>query len=130
MAAACSQVQWLLEVVKNVSQRTGTPDSGLHGSGCLKPRPRVSLAIFIRRPSANLLFGTHAPRLTPKEIDLLHESGQHQRDVGGEEIHHMTSSIFALTEVRDRSPTATRPRFSWDFEITSRGIKDRRLPPP
>ena len=44
--------------------------------------------------------GPHAPRLTPKEVDLLHKVWLDFADhLPGEEIHHHDIVHFALTEL-------------------------------
>ncbi len=64
-------------------------------------RPRVTLEIF--KPSGTeqvFYLGPHAPRLTAKEIDLLHKVWLDLSDrLPGEEIHHHDIVHFALTEV-------------------------------
>jgi amino acid transporter/nucleotide-binding universal stress UspA family protein len=66
-----------------------------------EPRPRVTLEIFA--PSGNeqvFYLGPHAPRLTPKEVDLLHKVWLDFADhLPGEEIHHHDIVHFALTEL-------------------------------
>ncbi len=66
-----------------------------------EPRPRVALEIFTPSGAEQIFYlGPHAPRLTPKEIDLLHrmwlklsEKLQHQ------EVHHHDIVHFALIEL-------------------------------
>jgi amino acid transporter len=66
-----------------------------------EPRPRVTLELFT--PSGNeqvFYLGPHAPRLTPKEIDLLHKVWlEFAGNLPGEEIHHHDIVHFALAEV-------------------------------
>ena len=66
-----------------------------------EPRPRVALELFT--PSGQeLIFylGPHAPRLTPKEIDLLHTIWLRLGEqLPGKEIHHHDIVHFALAEV-------------------------------
>ena len=41
-----------------------------------EPRPRVALEIFTPSGQEQIFYlGPHAPRLTPKEIDVLHQCG-------------------------------------------------------
>jgi amino acid transporter len=66
-----------------------------------EPRPRMTLEIFTPSGAEQIFYlGPHAPRLTPKEIDVLHkmwlklsEKLQHQ------EVHHHDIVHFALTEL-------------------------------
>ena len=65
-----------------------------------EPRPRLTLEIFTPTGQEQIFYlGPHAPRLTPKEIDLLHalwlEATERLPD---EEIHHHDIVHFALTE--------------------------------
>ena len=74
---------------------------GLAWERMAEPRPRVTLEIFT--PSGNeqvFYLGPHAPRLTPKEVDLLHKVWLDFADhLPGEEIHHHDIVHFALTEL-------------------------------
>ena len=66
-----------------------------------EPRPRVTLEIFTPvGPGASFLSGTARPRLTPKEIDLLHKIWlQLSDELPGEEIHHHDIVHFASTKL-------------------------------
>src|ERR1700723_378788 len=66
-----------------------------------EPRPRVTLEIFAPSGQEQIFYlGPHAPRLTPKEIDLLHRVWLELSDkLAGEEIHHHDIIHFALGEV-------------------------------
>ena len=66
-----------------------------------EPRPRVTLEIFTPSGTEQVFYlGPHAPRLTAKEIDLLHKVWLDLSDrLPGEEIHHHDIVHFALTEV-------------------------------
>ncbi|HXJ17704.1 MAG TPA: hypothetical protein VNM68_10985, partial [Candidatus Polarisedimenticolia bacterium] len=66
-----------------------------------EPRPRVALEIFTPSGTEQIFYlGPHAPRLTPKEIDLLHKIWLELSDrLPGEEIHHHDIVHFALTEI-------------------------------
>ncbi|MGH9725816.1 MAG: APC family permease, partial [Candidatus Acidiferrales bacterium] len=66
-----------------------------------EPRPRVTLEIFTPSGQEQIFYlGPHAPRLTPKEIDLLHKVWLQLSDkLPGEEIHHHDIVHFALDEV-------------------------------
>ena len=97
-----------------------------------EPRPRVSLEIFNSSGQAQVFYlGPHAPRLTPKEIDLLHELWVNiSDDVEGEEIHHHDIVHFALTEIERQIANGQRDEVLLRIRDHLRGIKDRRLPPP
>ena len=66
-----------------------------------EPRPRVTLEILTAEGQEQIFYlGPHAPRLTPKEIDLLHRVWLELSDpLPGEEIHHHDIVHFALAEV-------------------------------
>ncbi len=66
-----------------------------------EPRPRLALEIFTPSGQEQIFYlGPHAPRLTPKEIDLLHRLWLQLADkLPGEEIHHHDIIHFALDEV-------------------------------
>jgi amino acid transporter len=76
-------------------------DIGLAWERMPEPRPRVALEVFTPSGQEQIFYlGPHAPRMTPKEIDLLHkiwlELGE---KLPGKEIHHHDIVHFALTEV-------------------------------
>ncbi len=66
-----------------------------------EPRPRVALEVFTPSGQEQIFYlGPHAPRLTPKEIDLLHQVWLQLSDLlPGQEIHHHDIIHFALDEV-------------------------------
>jgi len=66
-----------------------------------EPRPRVALEIFTPGGQEQIFYlGPHAPRLTPKEIDLLHRLWLQLSDkIGGQELHHHDIVHFALDEL-------------------------------
>jgi amino acid transporter/nucleotide-binding universal stress UspA family protein len=65
------------------------------------PKPRVTLELFTPSGQEQIFYlGPHAPRLTPKEIDLLHRVWLELSDqLPGREIHHHDIVHFALAEV-------------------------------
>jgi amino acid transporter len=75
---------------------------GLAWESMPEPRPRVTLDIFTPSGQEQIFYlGPHAPRLTPKEIDLLHKIWLELSDrLGpGQEVHHHDVVHFALAEV-------------------------------
>ena len=66
-----------------------------------EPRPRVTLELFTPSGQEQIFYlGPHAPRLTPKEIDLLHKIWLQLSDrLPGRELHHHDIVHFALAEV-------------------------------
>ena len=76
-------------------------DIGIAWERMAEPRPRVTLEILTASGKEQIFYlGPHAPRLTPKEIDLLHRVWLELSDpLPGEEIHHHDIIHFALAEV-------------------------------
>jgi nucleotide-binding universal stress UspA family protein len=93
-----------------------------------EPRPRVSLEIFTPSGQEQVFYlGPHAPRLTQKEIDLLHRIWLELSDtLPGHETHHHDVVHFALDEVQremdNGNPDGIRERFREHLQE----IKDRR----
>jgi amino acid transporter len=96
-----------------------------------EPRPRVSLEIFTPSGQEQIFYlGPHAPRLTPKEIDLLHRVWLQLSDiVPGQETHHHDVVHFALDELQrdltDGNEEGVRKRFRDHLQE----IRDRRVNP-
>jgi amino acid transporter len=92
-------------VVAGSSSKTSTTeqahDIGLAWERMPEPRPRVTLELFTPSGHEQIFYlGPHAPRMTPKEIDLLHKIWlQLGEKLPGKEIHHHDIVHFALTEV-------------------------------
>src|SRR5271154_4521126 len=92
-------------VVAGSSSKTTIADQaheiGLAWERMPEPRPRVTLELFAPTGQEQIFYlGPHAPRLTPKEIDLLHKVWLELSDpLPGEEIHHHDIIHFALGEV-------------------------------
>jgi amino acid transporter len=74
---------------------------GLSWERMPEPRPRVTLELFAPSGQEQIFYlGPHAPRLTSKEIDLLHKVWLELSDrLPGQEIHHHDIVHFALDEV-------------------------------
>src|ERR1700730_1385509 len=66
-----------------------------------EPRPRVALELFTPSGQEQIFYlGPHAPRLTPKEIDILHKVWlELSEQLPAEELHHHDIVHFALSEV-------------------------------
>jgi len=92
-------------VVAGSSSKTTITDQaheiGLAWERMPEPRPRVTLELFTPSGYEQVFYlGPHAPRMTPKEIDLLHKIWlQLGERLPGKEIHHHDIVHFALTEV-------------------------------
>ena len=74
---------------------------GLAWERMAEPRPRLTLEVFTPVGQEQIFYlGPHAPRLTPKEIDLLHKIWLKLSDkLPGTELHHHDIVHFALDEV-------------------------------
>jgi amino acid transporter len=86
----------------NISIADQAREIGLAWERMPEPRPRLALEIFTPSGQEQIFYlGPHAPRLTPKEIDLLHQVWlELADDLPGEEIHHHDIIHFALDEVQ------------------------------
>jgi amino acid transporter len=96
-----------------------------------EPRPRLSLDIFTPGGQERIFYlGPHAPHLTPKEIDLLHDIWLRLiEELPGEDLHHHDIVHFALTELtREMSPEQSNGMLERLREHLHE-IKDRRPPP-
>ncbi len=73
-------------------------DIGIAWERLPEPRARVTLEIFAPSGQEQIFYlGPHAPRLTPKEIDLLHKVWlELTEEVTDEELHHHDVVHFAL----------------------------------
>jgi amino acid transporter len=97
-----------------------------------EPRPRVTLEIFTPSGQEQIFYlGPHAPRLTPKEIDLLHKAWLELSDkLPGEEVHHHDIIHFALAEVEREIAEGQGDSVVERLRQHLREIKDRRVDPP
>jgi amino acid transporter len=92
-------------IVAGSSSNTTIPEQaheiGLSWERMQEPRPRVTLEIFTPTGQEQIFYlGPHAPRLTPKEIDLLHKVWLDLSEpLPGEDLHHHDIVHFALDEV-------------------------------
>ena len=66
-----------------------------------EPKPQLRLEIYTRTGQTEIIYlGPHAPRLTPKEVDLLHHVWlQLSEALAPEELHHHDIVHFALDEL-------------------------------
>ena len=92
-------------------------------------RPRVTLELFTPSGQEQVFYlGPHAPRLTPKEIDLLHKAWLELSDkLPGEEIHHHDIVHFALDLCHGIDCHSERRYSSADFEHHLHEIQNRRV---
>jgi amino acid transporter len=95
------------------------------------PRPQVNLEIFTPSGQEQIFYlGPHAPRLTPKEIDLLHKIWLQLSDkMPGQEIHHHDIVHFALDEVERELDKGQEQEVLERLRAHLGEIRDRRLNP-
>jgi amino acid transporter len=95
------------------------------------PRPQVNLEIFTPTGQEQIFYlGPHAPRLTPKEIDLLHKIWLQLSDkLPGQELHHHDIVHFALDEVEREIQNGQEHEVLDRLRSHLREIRDRRLNP-
>jgi len=76
--------------------------AGLAWERLAPPRPQLTLEIHFPTGQEHIFYlGPHAPRLTPKEIDLLHGLWlQLSSEVAPDELHHHDVVHFALDELQ------------------------------
>jgi amino acid transporter len=97
-----------------------------------EPRPRLALDIFTPGGQERIFYlGPHAPHLTPKEIDLLHNIWlQLSDELPGEDLHHHDIIHFALTELTREMSEGRSNGMLERLREHLREIKDRRAPTP
>jgi amino acid transporter len=101
---SASNLQSSSIVVGSSSKMTLTEQArevGLAWEHMPEPRPRLSLDIVTAAGDERVFYlGPHAPHLTPKEIDLLHDIWLRLSDeLKDQEVHHHDIVHFALTEL-------------------------------
>ena len=76
--------------------------AGLAWESLPAPRPQLTLEIYSPNGQEHVFYlGPHAPRLTNKEIDLLHGIWlELSNEVAPEELHHHDVVHIALEELR------------------------------
>lgn len=107
-------------------------DIGLAWERMPEPKPRVTLEIFTPSGQEQIFYlGPHAPRLTPKEIDLLHKIWLGLSDkLPHEEVHHHDIVHFALTEVERELAQGQGDAVLERLREHLHEIEKRRLKPP
>jgi len=96
-----------------------------------EPRPRVTLEIFTPAGQEQIFYlGPHAPRLTPKEIDLLHKIWLQLSDkLPGAELHHHDIVHFGLDELARELEEGKEKEVLERLRNHLADIHDRRLTP-
>jgi hypothetical protein len=96
-----------------------------------EPRPSVTLEIFTPSGQEQIFYlGPHAPRLTPKEIDLLHKLWlELSARLPNEEVHHHDIVHFALAELDREIANGQGEDVLKRLRDHLHEIQDRRLTP-
>lgn len=104
---------------------------GLAWERMFEPRPRLTLEIFTPSGQEQIFYlGPHAPRLTPKEIDLLHKIWlQLTERLPDQEVHHHDIIHFALDELERELKDGQENEMVQRLRQHLRAIHDRRLAP-
>jgi amino acid transporter len=122
-------------IVAGSSSQVTIPDQarevGIAWERMPEPRPRVTLELFTPAGDEQVFYlGPHAPRLTPKEIDLLHKVWLEFADeLPGQEIHHHDIIHFALAEVEREVAEGQHDGVLERLREHLQEIKARRLNP-
>jgi amino acid transporter len=104
---------------------------GISWERMAESRPRVTLEIFTPSGLEQVFYlGPHPPRLTPKEIDLLHKVWLQLSDkLPGREVHHHDIVHFALDEVEREISNGQEDDVLKRLSDHLNEIQDRRLSP-
>ena len=101
---------------------------GLAWERLAPPKPQIRLQIFTPTGQEKIFYlGPHAPHLTPKEIELLHQIWlELSGEVGGGELHHHDIIHFALTELEREMVEGQEEAVLDRLRDHLKEIKDRR----
>jgi amino acid transporter len=104
--------------------------AGLAWEGLPDPKPQLTLEIFFPSGQEHIFYlGPHAPRLTPKEVELLHSIWlELSSDVAPEELHHHDVVHFALDELRHELDNRDREEVIRRIRFHLQEIQERREP--
>ncbi len=104
--------------------------AGLAWEALPGPKPGLTLEIYTPTGQEHISYlGPHAPRLTPKEIDLLHSIWlQFSDEVAPEELHHHDIIHFALTELSRELAEGKHDEVFKRLKEHIEEIKARRVP--
>jgi hypothetical protein len=105
--------------------------AGLAWERLPNPKPQLALEIIFPTGQEHIFYlGPHAPRLTAKEVDLLHSIWlELSSDVAPEEIHHHDVVHFALDELKQELSDSRRDGAIKRVRQHLHGIKARRTSP-
>ncbi len=107
------------------ARRAGLAWEGLH-----EPKPHLSLEIFTPAGQEDIFYlGPHAPHLTLREIDLLHQIWlRFSNELGEEELHHHDIIHFALREIELEIARGKEPEVLERLRQHLNEIQSRRVP--
>src|SRR5205823_9219859 len=113
---------------KTVTEEART--AGLAWERLPDPKPQLILEILFPSGQEHIFYlGPHAPRLTAKEIDLLHNIWlELSNDVAPEEIHHHDVIHFALEELKQEMNDYQRDGVVNRLRQHLQTIKEQRAP--
>ena len=102
--------------------------AGLAWERLADPKPQLSLVLHSMTGQEHVVYlGPHAPHLTPREIELLHQLWLEFSDaIAPEELHHHDVVHFALEELRDELSRRDRESVVEGMREHLQAIKDRR----
>jgi amino acid transporter len=103
--------------------------AGLAWEHLPEPKPQLALEIYTKGGQEHISYlGPHAPRLTPKEIDLLHSIWlELSNEVAPEELHHHDVVHFALEELQNELSNSNRKEALAKLRAHLQEIKGRRV---
>jgi amino acid transporter len=123
-------------VILGLSPRRSIADearmAGLAWESLPDPKPRLTLEIYSPNSQEHVFYlGPHAPHLTPKEIDLLHNLWlEFSNEVAPEELHHRDVVHFALEELMRDAHNSTREEVIGRLKEHLYGIRTHRAKMP
>jgi amino acid transporter len=105
--------------------------AGLAWESLPEPKPQLTLEIHTPGGQEHIFYlGPHAPRLTSKEIDLLHGLWlELSNEVAPEELHHHDVVHIALDELRKNIVNGRREEIIGSLRDHLKEIRDRRSAP-
>jgi hypothetical protein len=95
------------------------------------PKPQLMLEVLFPTGQEHIFYlGPHAPRLTQKEIDLLHSLWlELSNEVAPDEIHHHDVVHFALNELQQQFGNMQRKALLNRLRQHLQEIRDKRITP-
>jgi amino acid transporter len=96
------------------------------------PKPTLTFEVITSPAQREISYlGAHAPRLTPKEIELLHRLWRRfSEQLGSDELHHHDIVHFCLTEIERELAQGKDDELLGRLKQHLEEIKSRRRPQP